>query len=479
MIASESFDGLREECGIFAVNGVCDAAGLVYLGLYALQHRGQEAFGMCTTTVVNELSQVTESKDFGLVADGMNASKLERLKGSSCIGHVRYSTMGGRLAQNIQPFVFRLSGHGQVAMAHNGNLTNAISLRDSLEKDGSVFTSTSDSEVLVHLLARSKAEDILGKLSDAMAAVHGAYSLCLNVGNWMYAVRDPYGFRPLVLGELDGKHVVSSETCALDLIGAKLVREVRPGEVLSLGPDGQIASCFPRGRDSKAAFCAFEAIYFARPDSLVGGESFYEIRFKIGQQLARQAPVVDADAVVPVPDSGVPMAMGYAHESGLPMELGLVRNHYVGRTFIEPGQSNRDFKVKLKLNPVRSVLEGKRVVLIDDSVVRGTTCTRIVRMVREAGAREIHFRIGSPPIVHPCHYGVATPHKKDLIAAQMETGEIARRLEVDSLSYLSQPRLKKALEESSQGGHCYACFDGSYQEKIEKQAFEIRNGGLF
>ncbi|MDD9952641.1 MAG: amidophosphoribosyltransferase [Zetaproteobacteria bacterium] len=472
MYKLSDFKDLNEECGVFAITGVEDAAHLVYLGLYALQHRGQEAFGMCATAVQEGESWVKATKDFGLVADGMSSAKLSQLQGSTCLGHVRYSTQGGRLSENIQPFVFRLPQLGQIAMAHNGNLTNALELREQLERAGSVFTSTSDSEVFIHLLARSNAQSLGDKIAGLMYQVKGAYALCFAAGDHLYAVRDPYGFRPLVIGQLDGKSVIASETCALDLIGAETVREVYPGEMICMGPDGQFDSTFPMGRDTRPAFCAFESIYFARPDSQRNGESFYQVRFRIGQRLACDFLPEDADTVVPVPDSGVPMAMGFAHEAGLPMELGLVRNHYVGRTFIEPGQMNRDFKVKLKLSPVQSVLNGKSVVLIDDSVVRGTTCMRIVRMIREAGAKKIHLRIGSPPITHPCHYGVATPSKKDLLAANLSVDEIARRLEVDSLQYISQPGLRLALGDQTQQGFCYACFDGDYREYIEKKAYQ-------
>lgn len=452
--------GLREECGVAGVIGSQDTANLIYLSLYALQHRGQEAAGIVTC---DDNGQFSGHKDFGLVGDVFNKDNLKNLIGSSGIGHNRYSTHGGRMVQNIQPFAFN-SVLGSVAIAHNGNLTNAAQLREELEKKGSIFQSTSDSEVFTHLLARSTSSDILERIKDTMGRVKGAYSLLLLTRDRLFALRDPFGFRPLVMGRLGQAVIVVSETCALDLLGAEFEREVLPGEIVEIHRNGVIKSHFPFPEKRKG-FCSFEPIYFARPDSQIFGKEIYSLRKRMGAELAREAPV-EADLVIAVPDSGVPMALGYAEQSGLPLEIGLVRNHYVGRTFIEPAQSIRDFGVKLKLNPVSSVLKDKRVIVVDDSLVRGTTSVKILRMIRKAGAREIHMRLGSPPITHSCYFGVDTPSRNNLLAAQQSVDEIRRFIGADSLAFLSIPGLKNALGPDVAASFCYGCFNGDYPEEI-------------
>jgi amidophosphoribosyltransferase len=362
--------------------------------------------------------------------------------------------------QNIQPFVFRSSKHGQIAIAHNGNLTNADKIRDELEATGAIFTSTSDTEVFMHLLARSRRANLKDQIIEVMGMVRGAYSIVIATQEKLYALRDPFGFRPLVIGSRGGATVVASETCALDLLDADDHQEVKPGEIIEITRDSRTSS-FPFS-GTKQAFCSFEPIYFARPDSNLFGESIYDLRKKMGEELAREAPV-EADCVIAIPDSGVPMALGYSETSGIPMELGLIRNHYIGRTFIEPSQEIRDFGVKLKLNPVQKTVKGKKIILIDDSIVRGTTSVKIVRMLRKAGAKEIHFRVGAPPITHSCYYGVDTPNRDQLLAAQKTTEEIKEFIGVESLAYLSQAGLKKSLGNNS---YCYACFNGNYLEEI-------------
>ncbi len=447
------------------VTGHPEASNLVYLGLYALQHRGQEACGIVTLDdKIVDGSQLRIHKSFGLVADHISRDDLKKLTGSRGIGHVRYSTQGGKLFQNIQPFHCR-TALGNLAIAHNGNLTNADKIRAGLEASGSIFQSTSDTEVFVHLIARSSARTIRERIFEVMGLVQGAYSLVVMTDDHLYAVRDPYGFRPLVLGALGNARIVASETCALDLIDAEFVREVAPGEVVEIGPDGE-SSFFPLSKRA-SAFCAFEPIYFARPDSTIFGDEIYRLRKQMGIELAREAQA-DADVVIAIPDSGVPMAIGYAAESKLPLELGLVRNHYVGRTFIEPTQSIRDFGVKLKLNAARSALQNKRVVVVDDSLVRGTTSAKIFRMLRAAGAKEIHFRIGSPPITHSCFYGVDTPERSQLLAAQKDVHAIREQIGADSLAFLSIDGLKRALGSSGSRSFCFACFNGEYREAIHR-----------
>jgi amidophosphoribosyltransferase len=481
---------LREECGVVGVIGDQAAANLVYLGLFAQQHRGQEGCGIVSlgpeadgeagAANPGELSRFHVHKSFGLVAESFNPEIIGRLRGDTAIGHVRYSTQGGHIIQNVQPFYFR-TALGPLAIAHNGNLTNGTLIRQELESSGSIFQSTSDTEVFVHLIARGSAGTVLGRVFEAMGKVNGAYSMVIMAEGKLYAVRDPFGFRPLVIGRRHDAYIVASETCALDLIEGTLLREVEPGEVVEISPHG-IASHFPLA-PKKPAFCAFEPIYFSRPDSRVFGEEIYVLRRRMGRILAREAPAPRADIVIAVPDSGVPMAVGYAEGSGLPHELGLVRNHYVGRTFIQPAQEIRDFGVRLKLNPVLSVLAGKSVVVVDDSIVRGTTSAKIIRMIRQAGAKEIHMRIGSPPITHSCFYGVDTPVRSKLLAAQMDVEAIRKFIGCDSLAYLSIAGLKEALGAAAGNGkYCTACFDGNYREdihaKIPAQPTDARGPGL-
>jgi len=457
---------LNEECGVMGVYGHPEAANMVYLGLYALQHRGQEACGIVTLDEGTPSgAQLRIHKSFGLVADHITREDLAKLTGTRGIGHVRYSTQGGRLVQNIQPFHCR-TALGNLAIAHNGNLTNADKIRAGLESGGSIFQSTSDTEVFVHLIARSQARSIRERIFEVMAAVNGAYSLVIMTDDHLYAVRDPNGFRPLVLGRLGDSTIVASETCALDLIDAEFIREVLPGEVVEIGRSGMTSFTPLAKRES--AFCAFEPIYFARPDSTIFGDEIYRLRKQMGVELAREAPAT-ADVVIAIPDSGVPMAMGYASETKLPLELGLVRNHYVGRTFIEPSQSIRDFGVKLKLNAARSALRGKSVVVVDDSLVRGTTSAKIFRMLRAAGATQIHFRIGSPPITHSCFYGVDTPERGQLLAAQKSVDAIRQQIGADSLAFLSITGLRRALGGESGRSFCFACFSGDYKEPIHRE----------
>lgn len=479
-----SVDKLQEECGVAGVFGVEDAGRLLYLSLFALQHRGQEASGIVTFDndsfdSVDSKPTLHIHKSFGLVADSVNESILNRLQGRMGVGHVRYSTAGGSIVENIQPFQFQ-TVLGPVAIAHNGNLTNAIRIRRELESTGSVFQSTSDTEVFVHLIARGAGKNMRERIGDSLRQVTGAYSLAIATKAAIYAIRDPLGLRPLVIGQLGQGYVVASETCALDLIGATYLRDVMPGEVVEISSSG-ISSWFPQARrDLK--FCSFEPIYFARPDSLLHGESIYIRRRKLGQILAQECPA-EADVVIPIPDSGVAMAEGFATESGIPLAMGLVRNHYIGRTFIQPNQADRDFGVRLKLNPVKSVLQGKKIVVVDDSLVRGTTAARILRIVRGAGAKEIHFRVGSPPITHSCYFGVDTPERDNLMAAQYDVDQIRTLLEADSLGFLSHDGLLKALDESPGKSYCMACFNGSYPEDvrapIHRQPTDAKGPGLF
>src|ERR1051326_2899920 len=410
-------DKLHEECGVFGVLGHEDAGALTALGLHALQHRGQEAAGIVTFDGVQFISE----RHGGLVGDIFGKhGHTDKLAGKNAIGHVRYSTTGGSIGRNVQPMFADLTGGG-IAIAHNGNLTNARTLRADLVREGAIFQSTSDTEVIIHLAARSGYKPIVDKLIDALKQIEGAYSLVALTSKKLIGVRDPWGGRPLVLGELDGAPIFASETCALDIIGASFVRDVEPGEMVVVTKDG-IESYRPFAPHAER-FCIFEYIYFARPDSVVEGRNVYEARKRIGEELAREAPV-DADMVIPVPDPGVPAALGFASASGLPFELGIIRNHYVGRTFIEPSDRIRHLGVRLKHNPNRAQLAGKRVVLVDDSIVRGTTSKKIVQMVRDCGAAEVHFRIASPPTAHSCFYGVDTPTRQDLLAHRMSVEEI-------------------------------------------------------
>jgi len=450
-------DDFGEKCGLFGVYRHPEAAKLTYLGLYALQHRGQESAG-----IVSSDGQVLHAEvGMGLVADVFNERRLARLPGSMAIGHNRYSTTGSSLLRNAQPIVISYAG-GALALAHNGNLVNAAEIRKELEQQGAIFRSTTDTEVIVHLIARSMESRFADQVVDALRHVRGAYSLLLMTEQEMIGVRDPFGFRPLVLGQLDGStYILASETCALDLIGAEYVRDVVPGEMVVIHDDDvEFFHPFPQMRQ---AFCIFEFIYFARPDSMVFEKNVYPIRKALGRQLAREAPV-EADVVIPVPDSGVPAALGYAEEAGIPFEMGLIRNHYVGRTFIEPQQAIRHFGAKVKLNPVKHFLRGKRVVVVDDSIVRGTTGQKIVTMLKNAGAKEVHMRISSPPSISPCFYGIDTPSKRELIAANQSVEEIRDFLGADSLAYLS---LKGLLQTVAPDGHrfCTACFTGDYPER--------------
>jgi amidophosphoribosyltransferase len=454
------FDKFREECGVFGVLGRSDAANLVYLGLYALQHRGQESAGIAS---VNSDGRIVSEKDMGYVADIFDAERIAKLPGDIAIGHVRYSTAGGSMLCNAQPIVASTS-KGAIAVAHNGNLTNGAELRAQLEADGAIFNSTADSELFVHLIARSKEPDLERAFIDALSRVQGAYAVALLAPDRIYAARDPYGFRPLVLGKLDNAHAVSSETCAFDLIEAETLREIGAGEIVCLERGG--VRVVREARADHEARCIFEHVYFARPDSVVFGNSVAETRQRFGAQLAKEHPV-EADVVVPVPDSGVYAALGYALESKIPFQYGLVRNHYVGRTFIEPKQSIRSFGVKVKLNPVRELVKGKRLVLIDDSIVRGTTSKKIVRMLKDAGAAEVHMRISSPPTSWPCYYGIDTPERRDLIASSHSLDQIRDFIEADSLGYLSEEGLLEAVrnDDDPRSLYCTACFSGKYLKK--------------
>ncbi len=447
------FDKFKDECGIFGIFDHPEAANLTYLGLYALQHRGQESVGIASS----DGTRLKLTRAMGHVADVFDESQLAALPGRATIGHVRYSTAGDSGLANAQPLLIDCA-HGQIAICHNGNLVNAQELRDALVARGSIFQTTSDTEVLLHLYARSRAATREAALVEAVSQVQGAFSFILLTKDSVIAVRDPHGFRPLVVGRLGDASIFCSETCALDLIGATYERDVEPGEVLIAGPGGtRSIRPFPPARLSH---CIFEHVYFARPDSLVFGESVNEVRTALGRVLARES-AVEADVVVPVPDSGVCAALGYAEESGIPFNMGLIRNHYVGRTFIEPRQSIRHFGVRVKLNPVRSILEGKRVVLVDDSIVRGTTSRKLVRMVKAAGAREVHMRISCPPTVSPCFYGVDTPRRSELIAATHSLEEIRTYLDADSLAYLSLDGLLSTVGER-RGSYCTSCYTGEY-----------------
>ena len=443
-------------CGIFGVFGHPEAANITYLGLHALQHRGQESAGIVSADGTRLLAH----RAMGLVPDAFDQATLGRLPGRSAIGHVRYSTAGGSDIRNAQPLAVEYA-HGPLAVAHNGNLVNAGELRAALEAAGSIFQSSSDTEVIIHLIARSREPDTLARVLDALGRVEGAYSLIFQTPTQMIAARDPHGFRPLALGRLRDAFVFASETCAFDLIEAEFMRELEPGEIVVVDSAG-LRSLRLAGERPPARFCVFEHVYFARPDSRVDGQSVYRVRERQGRRLAVEHPV-DADVVFPVPDSGLPAAIGYARQTGIPYDLGLLRSHYVGRTFIEPQQSIRHFGVKLKLNAIREVIEGKRVVVIDDSIVRGTTSRKIVKMVRAAGAREVHMRIASPPTTHPCFYGIDTPTRSELIASSHSVAEIARYITCDSLAFLSHQGLLAAVGAPSAGdGYCAACFNGEY-----------------
>ncbi|MGH9325280.1 MAG: amidophosphoribosyltransferase [Terriglobia bacterium] len=459
-------DHFHDYCGVFAVYGHPEAARLAHLGLYALQHRGQESAGIA----VSDGLRMVCHKGMGHVNEVFNAGILKNLAGHLAIGHTRYSTSGETDLRNAQPLTVSCQ-KGEVALAHNGNLINASTIRKDLESRGDIFQTTSDTEVILHFFARSKQAGVPESLADALDRVEGAYSLVALFKDCIYGVRDPRGFRPLAIGRLGDGYVLASETCAFDLINATYVRDVEPGEMVMIDRRGVTSLRFaPPARISQ---CIFEHVYFSRPDSLVFGRSVQNSREKLGRLLAREHPV-EADCVVPVPDSGVPAAIGFAEESGIPLKMGLIRNHYVGRTFIEPTQANRDMSVKLKLNPVRSLLEGMRVVLVDDSIVRGTTSRKIVRLVRDAGAKEVHLRISCPPTVSPCFYGIDTPTRKELIAATHSLEEIRQYTEADSLGYLSLEALRQAAGDP--GGHdCLACYTANYPTTIQEPLIALRS----
>ena len=468
-------DHLREECGIFGIAGHGDAAAHTALGLHALQHRGQEAAGIVTF----DGEHFHSHRGMGLVGDNFGSETvIERLPGFAAVGHVRYSTAGETVMRNVQPLFVDVESGG-FAIGHNGNITNALALRRELVRRGSLFQSTTDTEVIVHLIATSSQTDIVDRLIDALKRVEGAYSLVAMSNGTVIGVRDPLGVRPLVLGTLDGAHIVASETCALDIIGAEFIRDVEPGEVIIL-ESGEIHSLRPFP-PLKRRFCVFEYIYFARPDSIVEGTNVYDARKRIGAELARESPV-EADLVIPVPDSGVPAAIGYATQSGIPFELGIIRNHYIGRTFIEPTDQIRHLGVKLKHNANRAYIEGKRVILVDDSIVRGTTSTKIIEMVRAAGATEVHMRIASPPTTHSCFYGVDTPERSKLLAAQHDLAEMQHIIKADSLAYVSMDGLYRAMNltgrDSAQPQYCDACFTGDYPTELTDQNGEDPIGQL-
>jgi amidophosphoribosyltransferase len=465
-------DHFHDECGVFGVFGHPEAANLAYLGLYALQHRGQESAGI----VSSDGTDLHLHRAMGEVEEIFQPSVLAKLPGSLAIGHTRYSTAGDKALLNAQPIMIDCN-KGKVALGHNGNLTNAAEWRRKLEHRGSIFQTNSDTEVIVHLIARSQTHNLSGALGDALNQVEGAYSLLVLTQDELYAVRDPRGFRPLVLGRLPlpaggEAWLVASETCAFDLLNAQYVREIEPGEMVRISKSGIESIHFAPEKPRQQ--CIFEHVYFARPDSIIFGRSVNESREALGRLLAREHPV-EADIVVPVPDSGVPAAVGYALESKIPFRMGLIRNHYIGRTFIEPSQAIRNFGVKLKLNPVRGLIEGQRVILVDDSIVRGTTSRKIVRMVREAGAREVHVRISCPPTISPCYYGVDTPTREELIASSNSPEEIRKFLGADSLGYLSLPALRQAVNDTS-GKFCTSCYTGVYPTDLVQLEVRERNG---
>jgi amidophosphoribosyltransferase len=447
-------DKFHEECGVFGIFGHPEAANLTYLGLYALQHRGQESAGICSA----DGRQMYVEKAMGLVADIFSEKRLKKLPGYIAVGHNRYSTAGSSILKNVQPIIANFS-LGTLALAHNGNLVNADELRKNLEDEGAIFQSTSDSEVIVHLIAHAKGSSFYDRIIEALRKVSGAYSLLLLTEKELIAVRDPHGVRPLCIGQVDGAYVIASETCALDLISARYIRDVEPGEMIIINEHGMKSQ--QAVVSTKRAFCVFEFIYFSRPDSYIfGGQNVNEIRKEFGRQLARESSI-DADLVIPVPDSGVPAALGFSEESGIPFDFGLIRNHYIGRTFIEPKQNIRHFGVKIKLNPVKKLIEGKRIVVIDDSIVRGTTSKKIVKMLRETGgAKEVHLRISSPPTIMPCYYGIDTPTRQELIASNHDTEETRKYVTADTLAYLSIEGLSKIVPDSQ--NYCTACFDNIY-----------------
>jgi amidophosphoribosyltransferase len=466
-------DHFHDECGVFGVFGHPEAANITYLGLYALQHRGQESAGI----VASNGHELNMHKAMGEVEEIFQPRVLAKLPGTSAIGHTRYSTAGDKALLNAQPIMIDCN-KGKIAVGHNGNLTNAAEWRRKLEHRGSIFQTNSDTEVIMHLIAKSQARNFSGALGDTLNQVEGAYSLLVLTPEEMYAVRDPRGFRPLALGKIPGEDgndawVVASETCAFDLLNAQYVREIEPGEMLRISKAGLESIHFSPPKPHQ--YCIFEHVYFSRPDSIVFSRPVNQSREMLGRLLAREHPV-DADMIVPIPDSGVPAAIGFALESKIPFRMGLIRNHYIGRTFIEPSQAIRNFGVKLKLNPVRSLIAGKRVVLVDDSIVRGTTSRKLVRMVREAGAKEVHMRISCPPTISPCYYGVDTPTKEELIASSNSPEEIRKFLGADSLGYLSLTGLREAVNDT-QGNFCTSCYTGVYPTDLVQ--LEVRENGRF
>ncbi len=466
-------DKFKEECGVFGAFNVPNAAEITYLGLYSLQHRGQESAGI----VSQDKDRFYVVKEMGLVSEVFNPENLDYLKGKNAIGHVRYSTTGGSVFANIQPLYSKTS-KGKIALAHNGNLTNAYKIYDQLKKEGALFQSTSDSEVVLHLVARSKKTNLVDAILESLPKIEGAYSMVILGGDFLVGARDPYGFRPLVLGRLKDAYILASETCALDLIGAKYEREIAPGEVVCITKSGIQSFHLPPA--NRHAFCIFEHVYFSRPDSVIFGDSVHEVRKALGRQLAKEHPV-DADIVIAIPDSGNSAALGYAQESGIPFEIGITRNHYIGRTFIQPTQQGRDFNVKLKLNPISAVLKGKRVIVVDDSLVRGTTSKRRVSALREAGAKEVHLRISSPPVVGPCFFGIDTPKREKLIAATTSIEDIRKFVKADTLGYLSLNGMLKSVQEYAPEQFCTGCFTLKYPIRVRQQgkAMEKRTIKLY
>lgn len=444
-------------CGIFGIFDHKDAANLTYLGLHALQHRGQESAGIASASG----TAIGSHREMGLVSEIFTEDVLTKLEGRSAIGHVRYSTAGSSNLGNAQPLVVEYA-KGYLAMAHNGNLTNARIIREELQNYGSIFQSTSDTEVIIHLIALSHENTTIERFISALGRTEGSYSIITLTNDELIAARDPLGFRPLVLGKLKKSYVVSSETCAFDLIGAKFIREIEPGEILLINKNGLKTYNPFKKQDRK--YCIFEYIYFARPDSFMFGKTVYNVRKALGRQLAKDTHV-DADMVIPIPDSGIGAAIGYSQEAGIPFELGLIRNHYVGRTFIEPKDSIRHFGVKLKLNALRDIVKGKRIIVIDDSIVRATTGGKIIQMLRQYGAREVHFRVSSPPTAYPCFYGIDTPNRKQLIASSHTPEEISRYMGSDTLQYLSIESMKEALGNGDYE-YCDACFSGMYPSRF-------------
>jgi amidophosphoribosyltransferase len=456
-------------CGIFGIHGHPRAAALSHLGLYSLQHRGQESAGIVASDPDGGARAI---KRMGLVSEGLSTADVDRMKGDVAIGHTRYSTAGSSTIENAQPVLARFRD-GHIALAHNGTLINSAEMRRELEESGSIFSSTMDSEVLVHRIARSSATTPEGKLADALQDVEGAYSLVVTIGDTLLAARDPRGWRPLVMGKLDDSYIFASESCALDIVGAETIREVERGEIVAVDRDG-VRSSSPLGK-KESRRCVFEYVYFARPDSRVFGGSVDRARRHLGRRLALECPTPTAELVFAVPDSSNSAALGFAEESHLPFELALIRNHYVGRTFIQPTQAGRSEKVKVKYNAVREVLDGKNVVMVDDSIVRGTTTRGLVAMVRAAGAREVHMRVSSPPITGPCYYGIDTPNREELIAANMTVDEIAGVLGVDSLGYLSLEGMLASVPDGP-GGFCHACFSGDYPTPPPADPQKLRFG---